>query len=105
MSICSTCGQVVQIGEWPYCPHGQPGESHSIQTDESFIGGLEIENLSHEPVKVYSRLELKEQMLKNGAEQQIKYVPGDKYLTDWSKSTDPQTLENARFLVMNRMGK
>ena len=68
-------------------------------TDESFIGGQVIENLGHEPVTVYSRTELKQEMLKRGLEQRIKYVPGDHYLTDWSKSIDPYTLESAKALV------
>lgn len=22
---CDACGKLVEIGEWPYCPHGVPG--------------------------------------------------------------------------------
>lgn len=101
---CKTCGQVVEIGEWPFCPHGKPGESHSIQTDESFIGGVTLENMDHEPVTVYSRAEFQYEMQRRNLDQRIHHVPGDKYLTDWSKGTDPQTLENARYLVTHRMG-
>jgi hypothetical protein len=95
------------IGEWPFCPHGRPlANSHGIQTDEAFIGGLTIENMGHEPVTVYSRTEFKQEMLKRNLEQRIKWAgETDRYLTNWAASTDPQTLENARYLVTHRMGK
>lgn len=75
------------------------GASHGIVTDESFIGGLTFENLGHEPVTVYSRQDLARRMQEAGVEQRIKYVPGDKYLTDWSKAIDPYTLAAAKALV------
>ncbi len=100
--MCPICGQIVEIGEWPYCPHGKP--SLVVETDDPYIGGVTIENMGDGPVVVHSRQEHKDQMASRGLEQQIKYVPGDKHLTDWSKSTDPQTLENARYLVTHRMG-
>jgi hypothetical protein len=88
---CSQCG-----GHTEYIWRSNPA---SIQTDEAFIGGQTIENLGHEPVTVYSRTELKEAMAKAGVEQKIKYVPGDKYLTNWAMGIDAQTLANAAVLV------
>jgi hypothetical protein len=75
------------------------GASHGIITDEAFIGGLVVENLGHNPVTVYSRQDLAQKMHQAGVEQRIKYVPGDKHLTDWSKAIDPYTLDAARVLV------
>lgn len=101
--ICDRCGVVLRIGEWPFCPHGTPG-GNAIETDESFIGGQVIENLGPEPVTVYSRLELKQEMAKRGLEQRIKWAgPSDKYLTNWAAGIDAQTLENARCLVTRDM--
>ena len=114
-SICTRCGYeetiVVVGGTHPNCARCQGPTEYvwrsypaQIQTNEAFIGGLTIENLGHEPVTVYSRDELKAAMLRAGAEQQIHYVPGDHYLTDWSKAIDPQTLANAQFLLTHRTG-
>ena len=64
-----------------------------------FLGGLVVENMGHEPVTVYSRDEFKRQMIAHGCEQKIKYVPGDKYLTNWALGIDAQTLANAAVLV------
>ena len=75
------------------------GASHGIVTDEAFIGGLQVENLGHDPVTVYSRQDLARRMHEAGVEQRIKYVPGDKHLTDWSKAIDPYTLAAAKALV------
>jgi hypothetical protein len=71
----------------------------SIQTDESFIGGKVIENLSHTPITVYSRTELKQAMEKHNAQQKIKWVPGDKHLINWAMGIDQYTLDAARVLV------
>lgn len=75
------------------------GASHGIVTDEAFIGGLVVENLGHDPVTVYSRQDLARRMQEANVEQRIKYVPGDKHLTDWSKGIDPYTLAAAKALV------
>lgn len=97
--ICEQCNLELVVGSWPWCPHGTPGQVNAIQTNESFIGGVTIENMSHEPVTVFSREEFKQAMLSRGLEQRIKYVPGDKHLQDWSKCIDANTLENARILI------
>ena len=109
-SLCTVCGEVEAIvvpgGTHPPCSSCK-GETiylwtrypASIQTNESFIGGVTLENMGHDPVTVYSRDEFKLEMAKRGLEQRIKYVPGDHYLTDWSKGVDATMLENARILV------
>ena len=28
---CETCGQAITIGEWPWCPHGQPAPSKGFE--------------------------------------------------------------------------
>lgn len=38
-SQCSSCGQQVQIGEWPFCPHGWPSGHHHMPTYEVDIDG------------------------------------------------------------------
>jgi hypothetical protein len=109
---CTACGleedQFLKGGDHPPCRGCNAvtdyvwratGASHGIVTDEAFIGGLVIENLGDQPVTVYSRADLARRMQEARVEQRIKYVPGDKHLTDWSKAIDPYTLEAARALV------
>lgn len=109
---CLKCGneaeRFLKGGDHPPCQDclGQTdyvwratGASHGIVTDEAFIGGLVVENLGHEPVTVYSRQELAQRMHQARVEQRIKYVPGDKYLSNWALAIDPQTLANAKALV------
>lgn len=95
---CETCGHALELGEYPFCPHGRGGQN-ARQTNESFIGGVTIENLGHEPVTVYSREEFKAAMKAANVEQRIHYVPGDKYLTNWAACITAQTLANAKALV------
>ena len=96
--ICERCSHEIRVGDWPYCPHGTPG-GNAIETNESFIGGVTIENMGHDPVTVYSREEYKAEMLKHGVEQHIKWVPGDKHLKNWGMYIDPYTLAAAKALV------
>ncbi len=88
---CAQCG-----GATEYIWRSNPA---SIQTNESYIGGVTIENLGDTPVTVYSREEFKHAVEKAGAVHAPKWVPGDKYLTNWGAGIDAQTLENARVLV------
>lgn len=83
---CPVCGQDVEIGAWPYCPHGSP--SFKVVSD-SIPGGLTIENLGHTPVTVYSHSERKDIMRARGLREQVRHVgePGsDKspHTTRWS---------------------
>ena len=94
---CTRCG-----GPTIYLWRGKPAQ---IQTDESFIGGIAIENLGHEPITVYSRQDLARKMKAAHVEQRIKWAgDGDKFLTNWAAGIDPQTLENAKFLLEHRTG-
>jgi putative FmdB family regulatory protein len=56
---------------------------------DSYIGGLTLENLGHEPVTVHSRSELKREMQARGLEPFVRHVgePGSdksKHTTNWS---------------------
>ena len=101
MNCCPTCHEVLEVGDWPYCPHGRSKYgAHGIVTDEQYIGGQVIENLDHDPVTVYSRQQLKQEVAKRGLTWEPKWAgPTDKYLTNWGAGIDPVTLENARVLV------
>jgi len=60
---CERCGATIQIGEWPFCPHGR-GTYAAIADD--IPGGLTIENLGPTPVTVYSHTERRRIMRARG---------------------------------------
>lgn len=105
---CTKCGAQRQVGDYPMCPHGY-GAGNTRAVVDDIPGGMVIENLGRDPVKVYSHTERRAIMNARGLEEFVRHapIPGtDKspYTTDWSKgSIDAYTLEAARYLVENRM--
>ncbi len=99
---CPTCHKVLEVGEWPYCPHGH-GFNRVIGDD--IPGGELVENAGHEPFTVYSKSEKARRLKELGVEPFVRHVPlpgSDKspHTVDWSKgSMDPKTLANAEELV------
>lgn len=69
---CDRCGKILQLAEWPFCPHGFG--SYNAQPND-IPGGLTLENLGHEKVTVYSRSELKRLCKERGVEPFIRHVP------------------------------
>lgn len=94
-SVCEKCGEVIQFGAWPFCPHGVVREVQII--GDEFPGGKTFEHLDHEPVTVYSKSELKREMDKRNLRFTDRYRPIDG--PDWRKGIDPYTLESAKALV------
>lgn len=83
---CDDCGIPMQIGDWPFCPHG-PARNYTIVPD-SIPGGVVIENLSSTPKRYYSRSEIKLACEVAGVKPMVRHVgaPGsDKspYTTRW----------------------
>jgi len=100
-NTCTGCGALRVTGDWPGCPHGKGGGTN---LKDEYPGGIWIENLGPEPVKVYSESERLRLAKQRGLQPMVRHVPvpgTDKspHTTDWSRSIDAQTLENARILV------
>jgi hypothetical protein len=49
----------MQIGEWPFCPHGFPATRIHVISDELPNGPYWCETLGHEPVFVRSKSHLR----------------------------------------------
>lgn len=87
-TVCEKCGQVINPGAFPFCPHGQKSEvAFGVKGDE-YPGGIWIENLGPKPVKVYSETERRMIMKKRGLVEFVRHtgVPGsDKspHTTNW----------------------
>ncbi len=50
---CEKCDALVQIGDWPFCPHGTPNVG---LIDDQLEGGARFfETMGHEPVWIESK--------------------------------------------------
>ena len=67
---CDKCQQVLQIGEWPWCPHGL-GKNNVI--DDTIIGGEVNENVAHEPVTFYSKSQKRRYLREHGLEEFVRH--------------------------------
>lgn len=98
---CPSCGGEMALGSWPFCPdHGRP--SYTNVTDE-IPGGVLIENLGPQPIRVYSHSERLRIAKERGLQEVIRHVPvpgTDKspYTRSWA-TMDPYTLEQGRILA------
>ena len=95
---CEACGRTLELGDWPYCPHGRPG-AFGIAPDD-VPGGFIAENGFAEPRKFYSHSEHERALAAEGVEIRAKWAgPLDKIMTNWAGAPDAQTLANAAALV------
>lgn len=53
---CADCGREMQIGEYPFCPHGFPAANRKAQ-EVTWPGGKTFENGFSEPRTFYSPAE------------------------------------------------
>lgn len=85
--ICEKCEKALQVGEWPFCPHGIPERAGGTAMigDEIAGGPRMFENLGPEPVYCDSRSSLKREMQARGLREFVRHtgVPG----SDKSKET------------------
>lgn len=93
--ICDSCGMILAIGDYPFCPHGNGSTSVEAVT---WPGGRVFENLGHEPVRCDSPADLKREMKARGLEPFVRHTPGDRFTRSWA-TMDPYTLEQGRILA------
>lgn len=101
---CDACGIDLVVGMYPFC-HGDPTQ-HTRQAasviGDDIPGGMVIENLGHEPLTFYSKKAIAQEADRRGLQPMVRYVPGDKHLTNWATGMDPYTLAAATALVARR---
>lgn len=89
--ICTSCGEEIRVGDWPYCPHGV---AHVAVQPDDLIGGFAQEHFSDRPEVFYS----KKAMLKRADELGLRQVgDGDRYRGGYGITA--KTLEDARELL------
>lgn len=69
---CPKCNAVMQIGEWPFCPHGFGNVT--VHGDDPYMGGKVLRNVAHENITVYSRAEEKRVLKQHGVEPFVRHV-------------------------------
>lgn len=78
---CDACGTELQIGDFPFCPHGR---STLATRPDDVPGGFWIENGFATPQKFYSRSAYQQALAKRGLEQRVKWAgPDDQHITRW----------------------
>jgi len=70
---CEKCGQEVQIGAWPFCPHEKV--SRQEYHEDAIPGGMLVENGVPEPTIVYSHSELRRLRDKHGWQVKETWAP------------------------------
>lgn len=69
---CNKCGAVVEVGEWPFCPHGYPAVGLSI-VDDTIIGGRVCETLGDKPFFYTSKSELRREAERRGLQNVVRH--------------------------------
>ena len=84
---CPKCDKEVEVGEWPFCPHGFPERAGgAAMIDDQLPGGPRmLENLGSTPVLISSKSQLRDECRARGIRPAVRHVgvPG----TDKSKET------------------
>jgi len=97
--ICDECGAELQVGVWPFCPHGR---SASVVIPDDVPGGFWVENGFNEPRQFYSRSAHRAALARENMEVRVRWAgPHDQHVTRW----DTVDLDSAAALVTrNRDG-
>ncbi len=97
MELCQKCLQPVNVGDFPFCPHGAP--TLAVHPDD-VPGGFVVENGFDEPTRFYSHTEHEKALEARGLKVYAKWAgDNDKIMTNWAGGVDAQTLSNAAALV------
>jgi len=88
---CDKCGLEFGIGYSPWCRDGHAAMRPGRGPDVTYPGGLELHNLGHDVVTVYSESERKRIMHARGLREMVRHVEGSPHTTDWS-GPSPHTL-------------
>lgn len=99
--ICEKCGATVEVGEWPFCPHGA---GHSNVNGDEIVGGFVQENFGPTPEVFYSKSDMARRAKELGLQPYVKWAgPHDRHVSRWAEM-DPYTLAAAAALV-NRVAE
>jgi hypothetical protein len=100
MEPCERCGKILEVGDWPFCPHGR-GYSNVIP--DEYASPQVLENVAHEPVTVHSRSERRRVLRAHGLQEFVRHVGVDgtdksPHTSNWATAS-PETLAAGAALV------
>lgn len=101
-TCCDTCGQVLKLGQYPFCPHEYG--THSAFRDE-IPGGIVVENYGRHPIRFDSHSERRAYMKAHGLNEKENWAPfpgtdrDPMGIPNPAGYMDPYTMENARILI------
>lgn len=108
VEMCPICGKVLEVGAWPFCPHG--AATPAIKTDD-IPGGLVLENYGPTPITVYTHSERERVMRAAGLELKERFTPAPGTDVDPAGVQNPkgyvdaQTLANGAALICRQQTK
>ena len=71
---CERCHKALEVGEWPWCPHGRSTGLSVV--DDSIPGGMTVENMgTPTPQTFYSKSEWRRAMKERGLVNMVRHVP------------------------------
>lgn len=71
---CQKCGLALEVGMWPFCPHPAQSIGFSAHVD-SILGGMMIENMGKDPIRIDSFSEHRRLMEERGLQLKEKFCP------------------------------
>lgn len=78
---CDRCGEPIEVGTWPFCPHGR---SSLVVVGDDIPGGFVQEHFGHTPEVFYSKKAMAKRATELGLESRPKWSgPNDKHLRRW----------------------
>lgn len=70
---CAECEIELEVGAWPFCPHGDVGNFTNFKDD--IPGGLVCENYGPQPITFYSHTERRAYMVAHGLREKETFCP------------------------------
>lgn len=96
-AVCESCGAVLPVGSWPFCPHGE--YRGGIVPDE-LVGGFAQENFSDQVEVFYSKKAMLKRADELGLQPFVKHAgEHEKHLTNWVAGATEKQLRDAAVLL------
>jgi hypothetical protein len=93
---CDRCGQALEIGEWPFCPHGFPLHGVSVIDDQLEGGPRRFETMGDDAPYIESKSQWRREMHLRNLE-----CVGDKHSPDYYRRRFRRHDEELRDLGKN----
>ena len=70
--MCDDCNREIEIGSWPFCPHGKP--TWAVIDDQITGGARMFENLGPTPVYIETKSQLRHELAARGLREHVRHV-------------------------------